>query len=109
MNATKIIYIIVGLVFVIGFILAIVFGQGLSTTAPQKTLDLPERNDTAPAVPILYNYDTKIVYTLDTTVNKDIYIGDCKTRGGVFNLCGNTCAPDAQVCTTLCALTCTAK
>jgi len=31
---------------------------------------------------------------------------DCERRGGQFHPCGSTCAPNAEVCTQECALTC---
>lgn len=31
---------------------------------------------------------------------------DCKEKGGVFNMCGSACPPDAEVCPAVCALTC---
>ena len=108
MNAKTIIFIIVGAAFVFGILLALEFGRGFSTT-PEKTLALPERNDTVPEMPFLYNYTTKIVYTTDTTTKKDDYIADCSARGGVFQTCGNTCAPSAQNCSAVCALTCESK
>ncbi len=102
----KIIYIVVGAIFIIGLILATKYGSDFSTGQSAKNLDLPERNDTVPTVPVLYDYGTKIVYTTNTTVSKDVYIDDCSTRGGVFNVCGNTCAPAALTCAATCALTC---
>ena len=109
MNSQKIIFILVGVVFVIGAVLVLVFGNETSPAVPAKTLDLPQRNDTVPEVSILHDYGMKIVYTTDTTINKDIYISDCSTRGGVFSVCGNTCAPTATTCTAVCALTCSVK
>jgi hypothetical protein len=96
-------------VLVVGTIFVVMFVKVFSPTLPEKNLDLPERNDTATQVPIMFDYHTKIVYTTDTTVNKDIYAGDCSTRHGVFNYCGNTCAPSAETCVSVCALTCEVK
>lgn len=111
MMTKRIIYIAVGIVFIVGVILALVYGNGFSALAPEKTLNLPDRNDMAPQiqVPFLYDYSTKIVYTTDTTVEKDIYLNDCQNRDGEFNVCGSTCAPDAQTCVAVCALTCEIK
>ena len=108
MSNKKIIYIVVGLVFVVGVILTFAFGGSFSS-APQKTIDIPERNDTAPQIPFLYDYKTKVVYTTDTTVKKDAYVNDCEIRGGFFNVCGNTCEPTAKNCAKVCALTCEVK
>ncbi len=87
----------------------VLFHYNVSTKTPTKSLELPERNDTVPTVPIMINYGNKIVYTTDVTTPKDDYVGDCNTRGGVFNACGNTCKPGAQSCTEMCAFTCEVK
>lgn len=109
MKSKKIIFGVVAAIFVAGVVLVVMFGEGFSPAVPEKTLSLPERNDTVPQVPILHDYGTKIVYTTDTTINKEIYINDCSGRGGVFNVCGSPCEPTAEACVTVCALTCTTK
>ncbi len=85
----------------IGIIILVV--NHTSSKPDQKTLNLPERNDTVPQVSVMINYGTKIVYTSDVTSPKDDYIGDCKTRGGTFNACGT------EMCATSCAFTCELK
>jgi hypothetical protein len=87
----------------------LIFVRNSSSKPVGKTLELPERNDTVPTVPIMANYGTKIVYTTDVTTDKTDYIGDCKTRGGTFNACGTTCKPGAEMCATMCAFTCEVK
>jgi len=54
-------------------------------------------------------YETKIIYTTSQSItkeNKTLYIEDCRSRGGTFNDCGSPCAPDAEICTQVCAYTC---
>ena len=90
-------------------VLLFVFTRSDSLDQTEDTLSLPGRNDTVPQLPIMFDYGTKIVYTTNVTINKSEYIGDCETRGGIFNTCGNTCKPGAQICTAECALTCELK
>ncbi|MDP2629560.1 MAG: carboxypeptidase-like regulatory domain-containing protein [Candidatus Harrisonbacteria bacterium] len=51
------------------------------------------------------NFGTKIVYGSDAS-QLSRYRADCRQRNGVFNECGSPCAPDAEVCITVCAYTC---
>ena len=57
-------------------------------------------------VPILRQYDTKIIYTNDTSTDAMPFSDDCRARGGTFNRCGNICAPASEVCAEVCAYTC---
>lgn len=109
MNNKKIVFIAVGLIFILGIILAIFFDDGLLAGKSKSEVILLERNDAVPSVSYLNNFGSKIVYTTNTTVNKDEYINDCSARGGVFNYCGNVCAPNASSCSQQCALTCESK
>ena len=81
----------------------------ISEKPPIKTVSLPERNDSVPQIPIMSDFGTKVVYTTDTTVDKNQYIDDCSTRGGVFDSCGSICDPSAKACSDQCALTCTVQ
>lgn len=100
---------IVGALVIVVLVTVSIIGF-FSNTIPPKTLDLPERNDTAAQVPIMFNYGTKIVYTDDSVTDKSIFIDDCNTRGGAFNACGNACKPGTQQgCMAVCALTCEVK
>lgn len=51
-------------------------------------------------------FDSKIVYTTDTTIPPEQFQLHCKSLGGEFNECGTPCAPDADVCAQVCAFTC---
>jgi hypothetical protein len=53
---------------------------------------------------IRFEYDGKVVYTYEALPS--VIQKDCAERGGVFNECGSSCAPDAQICTKECAFTC---
>lgn len=79
----------------------------MTAVAPISVMELPIRNGTLPEVPMLAVYPHKIVYTADVTQPKDLYMGDCSMRGGVFNRCGNGCGVDEKNCTMTCALICT--
>lgn len=58
------------------------------------------------AVPIESEFETKVVYTTNMETDMAPLRADCKTRGGTFNSCGTSCAPDAAICTEVCAYTC---
>lgn len=90
----------------------ILLGIGLfynwyTTPVPLSVMELPVRNATIPEVSMEAVYPQKIVYTTKIPAPKEDFIGDCSMRGGVFNSCGNGCAPDAEMCMTVCAYTCT--
>lgn len=57
-------------------------------------------------VPIRAAYGARVIYTLDTSLPEEPFVGDCRARGGVFNSCGSSCAPDTDICTQVCAYTC---
>lgn len=64
-----------------------------------------DRNDAV--VPIQATYgNEKVVYTLDLSEDREPLMLHCKEFGGTFNECGNPCQPSAELCTTVCALTC---
>lgn len=50
---------------------------------------------------------TKIVYEVTEDSPISVCQEDCVRRGGLFQECGNPCEPEAQVCETVCAVTCT--
>ncbi len=50
---------------------------------------------------------TKIVYEISEQSTISACARDCSKRGGTFEECGNPCAPGAQACETVCAVTCT--
>ena len=50
---------------------------------------------------------TKIIYTTTEDIPLKDYEGDCESRGGLFQECGDPCEPNAPVCETVCAVTCT--
>jgi hypothetical protein len=106
-NKKLITILVAALIIVILAVVIMVTKYAPSST--EKLLYLPERNDTVPEVPILYNYGSKIVYTTDTMIDKVDYINDCSSRGGTFEACGSTCAPGVKTCAMVCALTCNAK
>ncbi|PJE64064.1 MAG: hypothetical protein COU90_04305 [Candidatus Ryanbacteria bacterium CG10_big_fil_rev_8_21_14_0_10_43_42] len=58
------------------------------------------------SVPIMQEYEGKVVYTVDAAVDPEPLEADCRLREGTFNDCGTTCAPNAEVCTSVCAFTC---
>ena len=57
-------------------------------------------------IPIQAIYDSHIVYTLDASLATEPFVDDCRVRGGVFNSCGSSCAPEAEICVAVCAYTC---
>lgn len=58
------------------------------------------------AVPIEATFDSRIIYTLNQGLPKEAFVEHCALTGGTFNSCGSPCAPDAEVCATVCAYTC---
>ena len=57
-------------------------------------------------LPIEERFDSKIVYTTDTSLDSGPFAADCEARGGTFNDCGTICEPDADFCAEVCAYTC---
>ncbi|MBI2023556.1 hypothetical protein HYT01_03280 [Candidatus Giovannonibacteria bacterium] len=61
------------------------------------------------SVPRQAEFAEKIVYTTDASADTTPLKADCASRKGVFNECGNICAPDAEICASVCAFTCDLK
>lgn len=57
-------------------------------------------------IPIESEFDTKVVYTTETSTSTEPFIADCNERGGTFNECGTICEPEAEACAAVCAFTC---
>ncbi len=55
-------------------------------------------------VSITSDFGSKLVY--DYASGESAAAQDCAERGGTFNSCGSSCAPDAEICTKECALVC---
>ena len=64
------------------------------------------KGDDSDEIPVLAQYENKVVYTTDLSFSKDVLIENCSELGGEFNTCGTPCAPDEVVCTAVCAYTC---
>lgn len=78
------------------------------TDAPAKKPKLPSKPADATGdetIQIQAEYEGRIVYGYDQE-KAALYAADCQKRGGTFNECGSACAPDAEVCMDVCALTC---
>lgn len=60
----------------------------------------------ADSVLVQAEYSNRIVYTTDASLPEEPFRRDCKARGGEFRSCGSVCAPEADVCATVCAYTC---
>lgn len=60
-------------------------------------------------LPIEKEFDLKIVYTTDTSLEPGPFEADCEARGGSFDACGTTCEPEADFCADLCTYTCDLK
>ena len=63
-----------------------------------------EQIDTGDVV-VKDEFDGKVVYE-DSSAPLSFFEDDCSLRGGVFDTCGTICAPDAEVCPTVCAYVC---
>ncbi len=50
---------------------------------------------------------TKIIYEVNDNSPLSVCEQDCLERNGFFQECGNICEPGADVCDTVCAVTCT--
>ncbi len=57
-------------------------------------------------LPIEEEFDSKIVYTTDTSLDAGPFEADCEARKGAFNECGTICEPEAEFCAEVCAYTC---
>lgn len=62
--------------------------------------------DQAVKVPILYEFPRRLVYTTDSSADRAPFEKDCRSRGGIFNPCGRSCPPEAEICAEVCAYTC---
>lgn len=56
-------------------------------------------------IPIFVEFDEKVVYTTDQSVDKEALQKDCQKRGGKFRECGSSCKT-GDVCAAVCAFTC---
>ena len=65
--------------------------------------------NTSGDVPVMQEYAKKVVYTTDRSLDAAPLQADCTERGGTFQDCGSPCAPDADMCTQVCAYTCQLK
>ncbi len=95
-NLNLIIYIVLGVVLIILFVLGFYFYQQFYSS-----------NDNQADIPIENQFDGKIVYTTNTSLEQGPFRQDCLDRGGQFNPCGSICAPGTDICIELCAYTCT--
>lgn len=57
-------------------------------------------------VPVLNEFSGRVVYTADARADRAPFEKDCLARGGIFNPCGSSCPPEAEVCAEVCAYTC---
>ena len=57
-------------------------------------------------IPIESEFEDKIVYTTDGSVDTEPLIQHCAAKGGTFNECGSVCESDAEICIQVCAFTC---
>ena len=51
-------------------------------------------------------YEQKIIYASNRISGDESLRAHCAAKGGVFNSCGTSCAPAAEVCTAMCANVC---
>lgn len=70
------------------------------------SLPEPEERAGGRQVPVQAEFDAKIVYTTDQEADVEALRQDCAERGGEFNPCGTICAPEADICASVCAYTC---
>lgn len=61
---------------------------------------------TEPEVPVQDRFGSTIVYGVNPSVPLERLRADCERRGGTLNTCGSPCAPGAEVCAQVCAVTC---
>lgn len=83
-------------------ILLLVVGAGVYFMMGE---DLNNPTDDQP-VDVQNDFETKVVYTTDMSVDTAPLEADCELRGGEFNECGSVCEPGAEICTEQCAYTC---
>lgn len=65
-----------------------------------------KRKQQVEGVLIKEEFENKIIYGFDQTSDVNALRLHCSARGGEFNECGSPCAPDAEACIAVCALTC---
>ena len=65
-----------------------------------------ERARSVERAPVQAEFENKIVYDASQLKSVEIARSDCSLRGGEFDECGSPCAPEAEVCIEICALTC---
>lgn len=88
---------------------------GSHPIAPGDLNDTPAASETQPPagatstdpVSPAAEFDGKVIYATDMNADEDTFRTDCEARGGTFDSCGSPCAPDAEICATVCAFTCT--
>lgn len=90
--------------------LAIVFLVGLTLFVRQEVI-APEKDEQPnreqrQQVEVKKDFGEKVVYQQDENVDISQYQQDCQSRGGVFNKCGDICAPGSEMCAQVCAYTC---
>lgn len=83
--------------------------SGLPEHDNDLTIPITFKSSPTANVPIMAQFGTKIVYTLDMSADRGVLENDCRARDGTFNACGSLCAPDTQICSTVCAYTCDLK
>jgi hypothetical protein len=93
------------LVFAAAAAVGLFFVLQNSEEEPQNEVTEDDVND-VDIVPIRAVFETKILYGVETELNLPLLNKDCRQRGGTLNSCGTICAPDAEVCATVCAYTC---
>jgi len=99
-------FVLVLIVAIGGAIATVLHAPTNTAESPQTDVETPTNGSDRESVSILSNYGTKIVYTSDADANPAPYEAHCTAQGGTFNTCGTTCAPDTDICTTVCAYTC---
>lgn len=63
----------------------------------------------APHVPIQAQFENKIVYGTNGSLDVEELKDDCRRRSGRFNECGSVCGPKEEICIQVCAFTCEFK
>jgi len=98
------VYILVGIFILIVFVG--IFSFGKIEGEPQVLPQLPVYFHNPPSF-VERTFDDsidKFVYDYETPEN--ILQNHCTEIGGIYNSCGSPCAPNAEVCITVCARTC---
>ncbi len=62
-----------------------------------------------PAVLVMAEFENKVVYGVDGSLNQEELKKDCDARGGEFNTCGSVCESEEEICIQVCAFTCELK